>query len=339
MATDLAGRTVPGGLTGIPAGGVFTGNTLPPGLTPDMLAPFGAGEFAGQAPGGLMSGLSGTIGGAGGAAGDVGLAAEAGMGLAGPGAAAGAAQTGAGTMAGLLPLANIAAGGLTLGLGDRSDPAHSWQIREAQERQGVLGGAISGLGSEEATMGNMVFPGAGLVLGALTGALRNMGVFGQHRTLSQKLGAEQLESGRIGDTMRAGIPAVEGSQTLEDFFANLQALPLGLRQFPTEFTAAAQEDPGRIWAASAPGGSWGQESALGVRQSSLAPSVQAAFSAAIPTLLQLIAGNPGILSGLPALEAQFRGRREEEQAQSNRSAEADAWQRALMGPQYEPTFG
>ena len=95
-----------------------------------------------------------------------------------------------------LPVANIALGGLTLGLKDRSDPAHSFQIREAQERQGVLGGALAGLGSDEATMANMVFPGAGLVLGAITGALRNMGVFGQHRTASQALKAELLEADR-----------------------------------------------------------------------------------------------------------------------------------------------
>jgi len=190
------------------------------------------------------------------------------------------------------------------------------------------------------TAAGSIFGPVGSAVGALAGmALPYLGMLSPHRSPEAKLRAEQLESGRIGDTMRGGIPAVEGSQTLEDFFTNLQSLPLGLRQFPTEFTTAAQEDPGRIWAASAPGGSWGQPSAMGVRQSSLAPNVQAAFNAAIPSLLQLIRANPSILSGLPALETQYRGRREEESARSSAAAEADARQRALMYPQYEPTFG
>lgn len=213
--------------------------------------------------------------------------------------------------AGAIPVANIALGGLSLGLQGSKEPTHSFQIREAQERQGVLGGALAGLGSQEATMANMVFPGAGLVLGPVVGALRNLGVFGQHRTLSQKLRAELLEAGRIGDTLRGPIGAYGQAQNLEDFF-NVGG-HVGYLTQPAEFVRRALTDPNSIMAASSPGGSWGDVSAMGVRTGLLGSSIQATVQSAIQNARRL-AEQPEALAQLARAEYTAQRRALESQA-------------------------
>ena len=112
FGAQMAGQAVPSGLTGISPGATFTGNILPPTVS-------------------IPAGM--TAAGAAGLAGDVGLAAEAGMGLAGPaatGAGAGAGATGVGAgAAGLvgniaqaLPYLGALAGIGTTIAGD--EPAH-----------------------------------------------------------------------------------------------------------------------------------------------------------------------------------------------------------------------
>ena len=283
LAREVAAGTIPGG---VPAGRIPTDVTA--GVEAGVVPTDGGGlalPSVGQTIGGLLAALQLAQGGQ-----------QVAEGQTGPGAlqlaqgglqAARALDLLPAAAVGALPVANIALGGLALGLKDRRDPTHSFQIREAQERQGVLGGALAGLGSDEAIMANMVFPGAGMVLGPVVGALRNLGVFGQHRTRSQALKAELLEAGRIGDTLRGPIAGLEGATDLESFFGQLQGTHIGYKEAPAEFVRRALTDPGSIMAASSPGGSWGDVSAMGVRAGLLGPSVQATVSSAIRNVQRL----------------------------------------------------
>ncbi|MEK7112522.1 MAG: hypothetical protein AAB875_04290 [Patescibacteria group bacterium] len=90
------------------------------------------------------------------------------------------------------------------------------------------------------------------------------------------------------------------AQTPEEFFN--QGAALGLYSQPEQFAQAALNDPTAIWAASAPGGQWGQESAMGVRQERLVPSLQALFNQAVPRIRELMA-QPGAQESLARAQA------------------------------------
>ncbi len=164
-----------------------------------------------------------------------------------------------------------------------------------------------------ATAGSIFGP-IGTGVGALAGmALPLLGKLSPHRSPEAKLRAELLEAGRLGDTLRGPMAGWEGAQDFESFFNTPGAV--GYFQQPTEFVRRALSDPDSIMAASAPGGSWGEPSAMGVRTPLLAPSVQAAVTSAIQNARRL-AGQPGGLEALSRAENQAQRREIERQGQT-----------------------
>mgnify|MGYP001565144904 FL=1 len=202
---------------------------------------------------------------------------------------------GAASWAGALPLLEIGPRqAIQLGIagGVPKDPTHSWQARYPS-------GYEAGL-----------LPFAGAVLGPLVNLLGRTGMFGQHRSRSAALKAEAVEAGRIGDTLRGPIGAYDQAANLEDFF-NVGG-HVGYLDRPAEFLQRALMDPDSIMAASSPGGSWSDESAMGVRTGLLGPSIQATVQSAVNNARRL-AEQPDALDQLARAEHQAQRRGIEQQ--------------------------
>ena len=203
---------------------------------------------------------------------------------AGTGAGAGAAGAGIAGAAPLLPLFMAPLGIAAAPSGEAGDQAR---------QQAATTAALATAGS--------IFGPVGTGVGALAGmALPLLGKLSPHRSPEAKLRAELLEAGRLGDTLRGPGAGLMAAQNPEEFFN--QGAALGLYSQPEQFAQAALNDPAAIWAASAPGGQWGQESAMGVRQGLLVPSLQALFNQAVPKIRELMA-QPGAQESLTRAQA------------------------------------
>lgn len=175
-------------------------------------------------------------------------------------------------------------------------------------------------------------------------AFKAFGKLTAHRSPQAKLRAEQLEAGRIGDTLRAPIAGLSQAQTLEEFFTRLQGAHIGYKASPAQFAELALTNPMAIWDASSPGGSWSQPSAMGVRTALLAPSIRATVETAVGRMRQLLQ-EPGAEAELARLDPLFRDRAAHAQAQYLQSVaqqqEADTKERIAQGytGYAPPTFG
>mgnify|MGYP001610452245 CR=1 FL=1 len=178
-------------------------------------------------------------------------------------------ETAAGSLAGAVPLLNIATLGVGLGLGPKGELAP----REGESFGSAFPRAYA---SPEAQVAGLA---GGPILSAIVAAAKAGGLFGAHRSLRAKQTAELLEAGRIGDTLRGPIGSYDQAAILEDFFK--VGGHVGYIQQPAEFVRRALTDPGSIMEASSPGGSWGQPSAMGVRTGLLGSSIQATVQSAV----------------------------------------------------------